>query len=93
MEALRDTEIARQSSVRRLNEGTSIALLGNDDGDIAILCECGRDDCTSELTLSSTAYRNIRRQGSWFVIADGHERLETDRVVQRNHSFTLVEAT
>ena len=92
MEALR-SEVARQSLVRRLNEGTSIALLGHDDGDIAILCECGRDDCTAELTLSSTAYRNIRRQGTWFVIAKGHDRLETDRVVQRNDSFTLVEAT
>ena len=93
MEALRGIEVARQSLVRRLNEGTSVALLGRDDGDIAILCECGRDDCTAELTLSSTVYRNIRRQGSWFVIADGHERLETDRVVHRVDSFTLVEAT
>ena len=92
MEALRGAEVARQLLARRLNVGTSIALLGRDDGDIAILCECGRDDCTAELTLTSTAYRNIRRQGSWFVIADGHHRLVTDRVIQRNDSFTIVEA-
>ena len=93
MEALRSPEAARQSLVRRLNEHASIARLGRDDGDIAILCECGRDTCTAELTLGSGAYRNIRRQGSWFVIADGHERPDTNRVVLRKDSFTIVETT
>ena len=92
MEALRGSEAARQSSMRRLNEQTSIARLGSDDGNIAILCECGRDACTAEITLSSGAYRNIRRQGGWLVIADGHERLETHRVVLRKDCFTIVEA-
>jgi hypothetical protein len=74
-----------------MNVGTAIALLGRDNGDVAILCECGREDCITKVTLSSTVYRNIRRQGAWFVIVDGHERIETDKVVQRNDAFTLVE--
>jgi hypothetical protein len=81
----------RQSFVRRLNQSASVASLGRDSQDIAILCECGRDDCETEVMLSGRAYRNIRRQGSWSVIVDGHELPEIDRVVQRRKAFTIVE--
>ena len=91
MEAPPRPETARQTLIRRMNVGTAITLLGRDTEDAAILCECGRDDCTTEVTLSSMIYRRIRRHGNWFVIVDGHERIETDKVVQRNDAFTIVE--
>jgi hypothetical protein len=68
-----------------------MASLGSDGQDIAILCECGRGDCETEVRVSGRAYRSIRRQGSWSVIVDGHELPKVDRVVQRRKTFTIVE--
>ena len=91
--AARPSESAQQQAhLRGVNENTA-ASLDHAAREVTILCECGRSECSTELTLNSEFYRGIRRQRSWFIVADGHEAAEIDRIRERRGRFTIVEST
>ena len=81
-----------QQKRRALNE----ELVSNLDPpavSLRILCECGRSDCTTELDASQGLYRRVLRRPTQFIVADGHEVIEVDRVVQRLGTLTIVQST
>jgi hypothetical protein len=59
---------------------------------LSVACECDNHHCAAELTVSKTAYRNVRRQARWFLVLDGHERPDAHRVVRMDDAFVIVEA-
>lgn len=85
-------ELERQRRARWENEQRASSLLGTEAASVNVACECGHDDCAAELTVSRTAYRNLRRQAGWFLVQDGHERPDTHRVVRMDDTFVIVEA-
>jgi hypothetical protein len=66
--------------------------LGTKAASVSVFCECGQAECAAELTLSRTAYRNVRRQPEWFLVQDGHQQPELQRVVHMHDDFLVVEA-
>ena len=92
---IRDGEspgLERQRQARWKNEQRAASLLGSETPSLSVACECGQDGCASELTVSRTAYRNVRRRTRWFLVLDGHERPDTHRVVRMDDTFVIVEA-
>ena len=59
----------------------------------AFLCECSDPKCTETVNLSLRAYEIIRSTANLFVIHQGHEHPDVDRVLQASDAFTLVEKT
>ena len=84
--------LERQRRARWENEQRASSLLGTVTASLNVACECGQDDCAAELTVSRTAYRNVRRQARWFLVLDGHEQPDTHRVVRMDDAFVIVEA-
>ena len=84
--------LERQRRARWENEQRASSLLGTETASLNVACECGQDDCAAELTVSRTAYRNVRRQARWFLVLDGHEQPDTHRVVRMDDAFVIVEA-
>jgi hypothetical protein len=80
--------------MRATNEGLVSASLELDPSSpsLSILCECGRNDCSTELDVSQDVYQRIRQRLNQFVVAAGHQVVEVDRVVQRLGGLTIVES-
>ena len=92
---IRDGEspgLERQRRARWENEQRASSLLGSETASLNVACECGQDGCAAELTVSRTAYRNVRRRTRWFLVLDGHEQPDTHRVVRMDDTFVIVEA-
>jgi hypothetical protein len=84
------TNLLWRAARRELNEQLSVALLGAETEVMTVLCECGSDDCSAEMTLQREAYRRIRLKGTLFVVRNGHED-EAARVISRTDAFAIVD--
>ncbi len=55
--------------------------LGGPETPYEFLCECSRPDCVERLSLTLRQYGDIRARPRVFVVAEGHEVEEIERVV------------
>jgi hypothetical protein len=62
-----------------------------DDGLSDFLCECGDDDCTAPVSLTIGEYEQVRSDPRHFAIANGHEIVDVERVIQKNERYSVVE--
>jgi hypothetical protein len=68
--------------------------LGEDGGQaerIGFVCECGIEDCTELLEATVAEYEAVRASPRHFLVLPGHEDTNTERVVERNSGFFVVE--
>jgi hypothetical protein len=84
-----------QTKVRGMNERFVSESLDLDPvpTSLSIHCECGRTDCRARLDIGREFYRRVRQRPNQFVVAEGHEVAEVDRVVRRLGTLTVVEST
>ena len=57
------------------------------------LCECADLECTEHVHLGRSDYRRIRSDPTWFVVVDGHERPDVERVIGRLGAYLIVAKT
>jgi hypothetical protein len=74
--------------VKELNEMFDVVLPMGD-----WVCECGDLGCIERIELTLGEYAAVRRNPSWFALAPGHEHSDTERVIERNARYTIVEKT
>jgi hypothetical protein len=55
------------------------------------LCECAELGCPERVRLRRSDYRRVRDDPTWFVVVDGHQQPEVERVVGRLGSYLIVE--
>lgn len=60
---------------------------------LELLCECSDPDCTKTLAVAAHEYDAVRAKRTHFLVARGHEISETERVVEDNDRFVVVEKT
>jgi hypothetical protein len=56
-----------------------------------VLCECGREGCSTTLALTIAEYNETHGQQDRFVVAAGHESPEIERVVKRMEHYFIVD--
>jgi hypothetical protein len=56
---------------------------------LAVVCECGSGDCTSELQIETDAYSRIRENPDRFIVLAGHDLREP--VVESGEGYDVVE--
>jgi hypothetical protein len=90
MESVDKQRIAmNEAAFRRVNEGMEA---GRDpSGRLSFVCECGRLPCNQLIQLTRAEYENVRSHPRRFAIADGHEILEAEAVVERHDRYLVVE--
>jgi hypothetical protein len=54
-------------------------------------CECGRAECTEQVTMTLSEYDAVRAAPTRFAVVPGHELPEIERVVDRHSSYLIVE--
>jgi hypothetical protein len=64
----------------------------NDELGVSLyVCECSDEACAESLELTRAEYQAVRANGARFVIAPRHEIGATQRVVEQNRRFAVVE--
>ena len=55
------------------------------------VCECGDETCFDKLSVPLDEYQRVRSHDNWFFVKPGHEKLDVERVVERNDDLYVVE--
>ena len=61
------------------------------DGGLQLACECADPSCTSRVRITAEELRAVRAHQRRFVLTDGHQLPEVERVVGRSSRFIVVE--
>ena len=83
---------ANESVFREINEGIERGQWpGEEDSPVSFRCECARLGCNDLLELSPREYERVRSTPHRFMVVPGHERLDTEIVVERRPGYLVVE--
>jgi hypothetical protein len=55
------------------------------------LCECGRDECTTPISLSLAEYEEVRSDPTHFAVVPGHEVVDVEHVLKQTDRFSVIE--
>ena len=58
---------------------------------VLAVCECGTQSCIEQIPLNPPEYEHIRSNPLHFVIKPGHDVPETERPVEQNDRYWIVE--
>jgi hypothetical protein len=58
---------------------------------IEVLCECGRQECRGVITLTLADYDAVHSQADRFVVLQGHESAEIEKVVEERTGYIVVD--
>jgi hypothetical protein len=59
--------------------------------DLQIVCECARVDCMKIVEIRIDRYEEVRRHPRRFIVVEGHELPEIERVVAVGPAYLVVE--
>lgn len=77
---------------RDVNEGIVRGQWPGEPGaPITFRCECARLGCNVLVGLTLAEYEHVRADGRRFLVVDGHEMPEVERVVERHDHYLVVE--
>ena len=57
---------------------------------MAVVCECGRLECSEQIELDIPTYEHVRSDPTFFVILPGHEEPDVETIVEEHGSFNVV---
>jgi hypothetical protein len=88
-----ERRLARNEDLfRRSNEAVTQGLWpGEVRGPILLRCECASLDCQSRIEIGLDEYDAVREHSDRFVLCDGHEQPEIERVIERRDGYVVVE--
>jgi hypothetical protein len=78
-----------EATFRKVNEGMEADQ--GPSGLLTFICECGRLGCNKLVELSRAEYEGIRAHPRRFAILAGHEIPESEKVIERNERYVVVE--
>jgi hypothetical protein len=61
------------------------------DGVLEVLCECGREACNGVIRLTMADYDRVHSQEDRFVVLQGHQSEEIERVVADRGDYVIVD--
>jgi hypothetical protein len=73
----------------RIGDLQKTNLAGN--GQMLIVCECGRAECTERLSVSTEEYAQTREDSRTFLVLPGHVIPDVERVVRDGPGYEIVE--
>jgi hypothetical protein len=87
----RRDRIARNEVLfREVNERVQEIAGGPESGTVLAVCECGRADCTKEITLSSEEYAELRSDPVAFAVLPDHVEPSVEYVVAEKDGYVVV---
>jgi hypothetical protein len=92
MKAAEEARIARTESVyRHVNERIAETVEQLDTDDALFVCECADAECQDRLEVPLDTYEKVRKNGTRFIVAEGHEEPRYERVVAKRRGYAVIE--
>jgi hypothetical protein len=66
------------------------ATFGTENGTMTVICECGNSGCTDQLVVGVDDYERVRSDPRHYIIAQGHEFPDLEKVVESNDGWDVV---
>ena len=66
------------------------AAFGTITNDFAVICECGDLECQEQLSVTRSAYEQIRADPAAFILTPGHQAANVEDVVETNGDYVVV---
>jgi hypothetical protein len=57
---------------------------------MAVICECGKIECTEQIELDIPTFERVRSDPAQFVVLPGHELPEVETVIERHDGYFLL---
>jgi hypothetical protein len=57
---------------------------------MAVVCECGKLECTLQIDLEIPVYERVRSDPALFVVVPGHEIPDVETVVEQHADFNVI---
>ena len=89
-DARRDRIARNEAFYRELNEAIARGE-GPARDPLMLLCECGDENCTEALHIPAAQYEAMRQHPRRFLLLEGHEIPNAERVVERRRGWLVVE--
>jgi hypothetical protein len=87
-----EARIARTETVfRHVNEriAETADRFGSDETEF--VCECADPGCQHRLAVPLEEYEHVREDGTRFLVAQGHELPQYERVLKKRRGYAIVE--
>ncbi|MGH2869383.1 MAG: hypothetical protein ACRDNK_17700 [Solirubrobacteraceae bacterium] len=83
---------SNETVFREVNEGIERGQWPGEGGDpVRFRCECARLGCNLLLELTLAEYEQVRSHPRHFLMIDGHQVPELEKVVQREPGYLVVQ--
>ena len=79
-----------QSLFRAVNEHIEDLAIRSEQT-VEIVCECSSLGCAERLTVALTDYEAVRGDGRRFIVTQGHQNPDFERIVERRDGWLVVE--
>jgi hypothetical protein len=87
-----DAKVARtESAFREVNEAIARTAAMFDATEAEFVCECADPDCTHRIKADLDDYDEVRSDATHFIVADGHDKPEVERVIEEHEEYSVVE--
>src|SRR2546427_10625223 len=89
----REDRVARnEAASREINEGIEDALRPKArEGDVLMLCECGRNDCEDVFAITIREYEEVRSDPRHFAVVREHVMADVEGIVSETDRFVVVQ--
>jgi hypothetical protein len=88
--AIRNEELFRQVNlnIADLEERARRTAWGEA---LPLVCECAAAACTFPIEVNAATFEWVRENLLWFLVAEGHEQLDVETVIDRRNGYLIVE--
>lgn len=87
-----EARIARNESVfRHVNERIAETVEQFDMDETLFVCECADPGCHHRVEVPLDTYEEVRDDATRFIVADGHEEADFERIVSKGGGFAIIE--
>lgn len=87
-----EAKLARtEAAFREVNEAIAKTAAKFDADEADFVCECADPECANRITADLDDYEAVRADATHFIVADGHDASEIERVVESNGEYAVVE--
>lgn len=85
---LAENEVRFRALNERLRDGSGTWSPG--EGALELVCECGDENCTRAIRLTTRDYETVRSDEAQFLLVPGHDRAEVEDVVSERDGWIVV---
>jgi hypothetical protein len=82
---------ANEEIEREVREEQRERAVGRDEMEVEFFCACGRADCEETLLLTLAEYEAAHTIPGHFIVAQGHEHADIERIVEEHDAYLVVE--